>query len=297
MPYSTSSPVTVYRARMAARPADLDALLDAMALLEPPPGSWEDVDTGEAWIEAFSVSEPEARALALRMAEIAESIDGVPRAAVVDALAPQDWTESWKRHFHVLHVTDRIVVRPVWEGYDPAPGEIVIAIEPGMSFGTGLHATTQSCIRFLEQLAKTGDLDRGVVDLGCGSGILAIAARKLGFATVGGYDIDPVCVRDSRRNADLNGLDIPFATGDALAPALPVGDIVVANILAPVLLQAAPALARAVSSRDGHALVLSGILASQYADVKTAFEAQGFHERDTHTLGDWQSGLFTHAIP
>ena len=290
---ATPADVTVYRARMAVRPADLDALLEAMALLEPPPGSWEDVDTGEAWIETFSVSESEAHALAMRMSEIAEAVVGLPHGTVVEALAPQDWTESWKRYFHVLHVTDRVVVRPVWEDYAPAPGELVVAIEPGMSFGTGLHATTQSCIRFLQRLAETGGLDRAVVDMGCGSGILAIAARKLGFATVSGYDFDPLCIKVSRENAALNGLDIPFAVGDALDPVLPAGDIVVTNILAPVLLEAAPALARAVSARDGHALVLAGILDNQYAAVKAAYEAQGLRERDSLLVGEWRSGLFT----
>lgn len=292
-PPAPPADATVYRARMAAAPADLDALLEAMAVLEPAPGAWEDVDTGEAWVEAFSLSETEVHAMAMRMSEIAETVDGRPHGTVVEALAPQDWTESWKRFFHVLHVTDRVVVRPVWENYAPAPGEIVVAIEPGMSFGTGLHATTQSCIRFLQRLAESGGLDRSVVDMGCGSGILAIAARKLGFAAVAGYDFDPLCVKVSRENAALNDLAIPFAEGNALDPVLPAGDIVVANILAPVLLEAAPAFARAVSAHPGHALVLSGILDNQYAAVKAAYEAVGFREAESLLVGEWRSGLFT----
>lgn len=292
-PATIPADVTVYRARMAVNPADLDTLLDAMALLEPPPGSWEDVGTGEAWIEAFSISETEVHALAMQMSEIAESVDGLPHGTTVEALAPQDWTESWKRYFHVIHVTNRIVVRPVWEDYDPAPGEQVISIEPGMSFGTGLHATTQSCIHFLERLSTAGALDRSVVDMGCGSGILAIAARKLGFTTVSGYDVDPLCIKISRENAALNNVDIPFAEGNALDPVLPAGDIVVANILAPILLEAAPAMARAVSTRNGHALVLAGILDNQYPAVKTAYETQGLRERDALLIGEWRTALFT----
>jgi SAM-dependent methyltransferase len=155
------------------------------------------------------------------MAEIAESIDGIPHAAAVEPLAKEDWTESWKRFFHVLHITDRITVRPIWEAYSPAEGEIVIDIEPGMSFGTGIHQTTQSCIKFLQQLSEEGALERSVIDMGCGSGILAIAARKLGFNHVSGYDYDPSAVKTSIENASANGLEIPFYEGDALAPVLP----------------------------------------------------------------------------
>lgn len=284
----------VFRIRMPASPDEIDALLDAMAILEPPPGSFEDVDSGNAWIEAFRTSRREADDFALQIARIAEAVDGKTRAATVEELAREDWTESWKRFFHVLHITDRITIRPAWEEYTANPGEIVIDIEPGMSFGTGIHNTTQSCIRFLQSLAEgPGGTDRAVVDMGCGSGILAIAARKLGFGNVSGYDYDPAAVRIARENAAANGLDIPFAEGNALDPVLPAGDIFVANILAPVLIQAAPAIANAVSAHPRHALVLSGILDSQYGAVRDAYAAHGFHETDTILSGEWRSGLFS----
>lgn len=285
--------IQVYRARMTASPARIDAYLDAMALMDEPPGSWEDVESGEAWIEAYTTSEAEALKTADEMAVIAESVDGKPHFANVAPLPKEDWTESWKRFFHVLHITDRIVVRPIWEPYDATEGEIVIDIEPGMSFGTGIHPTTQSCIRFLQKLAETTPLTHSVIDMGCGSGILAIAARKLGFSTVSGYDYDASAVKTSHENAAANGLNISFEEADALAPVLPAGDIFVANILAPVLLQAAPTIARAVSQAHNHALILSGILDSQYAEIKTAYEAQGFTERASILLGEWRSGHFS----
>ena len=283
----------VFRARLSVNPGEIEGFLDAMSVLEPPPGSWEDVDTGNAWIEAFGTSEKEIRKLALEMSSVAESLDGKPHATVVEPLAKEDWTESWKQFFHVLHITDRITVRPIWEDYAPAAGELVIDIEPGMSFGTGIHPTTQTCIRFLQVLAETGNLDRTVVDMGCGSGILAIAARKLGFDSVSGYDYDASAVRIAAENARANGLDIPFHEGNALSPILPAGDIFVANILAPVLMEAAPANCRAVSTEQDHALILSGILDSQYEAVKAAYVAQGFHERQSILSGEWRSGLFT----
>ena len=282
----------VYRARMSVSPANLDALLEAMYIMDNPTGSWEDVETGEAWIEAFGISLKEVEATAREMAEIAESVDGIPHAADVEPLAKEDWTESWKRFFHVLHITNRITVRPIWEEYSPAEGEIVIDIEPGMSFGTGIHQTTQSCIKLLQQLAEEGSLERSVIDMGCGSGILAIAARKLGFNHVSGYDYDPSAVKTAIENSATNGLKIPFHEGDALAPVLPSADIFVANILAPILLQAASSICDAVSTHKGHALVLSGILDNQYADVKAAYAAQGFIERNSILDGEWRSGLF-----
>jgi len=276
--------------------AHLEAMLDAMYVMDNPPGSWEDVETGEAWIEAFGISEKEVEATAREMAEIAESIDGIPHAAAVEPLAKEDWTESWKRFFHVLHITDRIIVRPIWEPYSPTANEIVIDIEPGMSFGTGIHPTTQSCIKFLQQLAEEGDLERTVIDMGCGDGEDArAAARKLGFDHVSGYDYDPSAVKTSIENATTNDLEIPFHEGDALAPVLPSGDIFVANILAPVLLEAAPTICQAVNNSHGHALVLSGILDTQYADVKAAYSALGFAERASILAGEWHSGLFTRS--
>lgn len=283
----------VFRARMAVSPADIDACLDAMSVLEPPPGSWEDIDSGDAWIEAFGTSEKDMTLLAREISEIAESLDGKPHATRVEPLAKEDWTETWKRFFHVLHITERLTVRPVWEPYAPAEGEIVIDIEPGMSFGTGIHPTTQSCMRFLQRLAEEGTLDRSVVDMGCGSGILAIAARKLGFKSVAGYDYDPSAVRTAAENAKANSLEIPFQEGDALSAVLPPGDIFVANILAPVLLQAAPAVCKAVSAHPHHALVLSGVLDNQYEAVKAVYTAQGFRERESVLVGEWRSGLFT----
>ncbi len=285
--------VQIYRARLAVPPARLDAMLEALSILDNPPGAWEHVETGEAWIEAYGTSSADVAAHADAIAAIAETVDGCPRVAVVEPLPREDWTESWKRFFHVLHVTDRLVVRPVWEPYDAVADEIVIDIEPGMSFGTGLHPTTQACLTFLEQLAARGSAGRAVVDLGCGSGILAIAARKLGFETVSGYDYDPSAVRTARDNAATNGLTIPFAQADVCEPVLPVGDIVVANILASVLIAAAPGIARAVRTTPGHALVLAGILDSQYAEVHAAYAAQGFAERASLRSGEWRSGWFS----
>ncbi|MBO7223330.1 MAG: 50S ribosomal protein L11 methyltransferase, partial [Kiritimatiellae bacterium] len=234
---------------------------------------------------------------AREMADIAESVDGRIHVAQIEALAREDWTESWKKFFHIIHVTDKITIRPIWEEYEASEGELVVDIEPGMSFGTGIHPTTQSCLKFLEQLSSVdGMLDSKVIDMGCGSGILSIAAHKLGYSEVEGYDYDPAAVKVSKENAEHNGLTnkIPFDVADVTAPEpLPRGNVVVANILAVVLIDAAKAIASSVDKSKGqHALILSGILENQYEDVKAAYLAEGFVEKQSIQIGEWKSGLF-----
>ena len=202
--------------------------------------------------------------------------------------------ESWKRFFKTLRVSARVTVRPPWETYEPTRSdEIVVVIEPGMSFGTGLHGTTQACLQFLEKLADEGPGTRSVADFGCGSGILSIAARKLGFRDVLGLDYDVAAVRISGENALANGVgDIVFRPCDVTTDSLPVSDIVVANILAPVLIAAAPRIAGAASRKPDSALILSGILTEQYPDVRAAYLQHGFRECSSRTIAEWTSGLF-----
>ena len=286
----------VWRLRLRTPTHLIDDILDAACLdaaMPNPPGAWEDVETGEAWVEVFGTDEAAMLAAASRLEALARTF-GFDALALVEPLAQEDWTESWKRYFHVIRVSDRVVIRPAWEEYEAKDGEIVIAIEPGMSFGTGLHATTRACVGFIESLSE--ELRRGhprmsVADMGCGSGILAIAARKSGFADVRGFDFDPLAVKVSRENAALNGLpEIPFAVADILAPPLPKADVFVANILAPILEEAAPFVRDAVN--PGGFLILSGILATQYGSVKNVYEKLGFRERETSAEGEWKSGLF-----
>ena len=210
-----------------------------------------------------------------------------------------DWAEVWKRFFHTERISDRIVVRPSWEPYDAQPGERVITLDPGLSFGTGKHATTQGCLQLLDRLAAENPA-RSVLDMGCGSGILAIGAALLGFTDVRGFDNDPDCKTVSEENAAANNVRIPFETDDLTHTHGPA-DIVVANILAPVLIRFAPQVAGSLTHTPHARLILSGILDEQYPAVKTAYEAHGLTEALTLLLGEWRTGLFawerTHVLP
>ncbi len=192
----------------------------------------------------------------------------------LEAVAEQDWVRRTQAQFGPLRITDRLWIVPSWcEPVDPQA--INLELDPGLAFGTGSHPTTRLCLRWLATHLKPG---QSVLDYGCGSGILAIAAAKLGAGTVTGTDVDPQALEASRANAARNGVAAQFALPDALAP--DKVDVVVANILANPLRLLAPLLAARV--RDGGAIVLSGILDAQAAAVSGAY-------RRWFKLGAWGS--------
>ena len=268
-------------------PEAADVLLELLDADAFTPTVWEDIETHTARLEVF-LEQAETVPAVIEQIRQAAALAGLPLDVTQERLAAADWTEAWKRFFHVEHVSERVVIRPSWERYEAAPGEAVVTLDPGMSFGTGKHPTTQACLRFLDALA-TGDLARPVLDMGCGSGILSIAARKLGFTHVRGFDYDPDAVAVARENAALNGEVIPYEVRD-LAANLDQGAVVLANILGPVLISYAAEVACAVL--PGGALIASGILDSLYPEVREAFRKQGLEEQESMLIGEWRTGCF-----
>lgn len=264
-----------------------DALVEVLTEAGWGAAAWEDADKGgltaiEIYLDA--TADPAAAAKALQACSEPFGLRLEIQSAVLPA---QDWAESWKRFFHVTRVSPRLVICPVWEPYGAQPGECVIAMDPGLSFGTGNHATTQACLQFLDQAAAE-DAARDVLDAGCGSGILAIAALKLGFQSARGFDNDPEAVAAAAAMATRNSVDAVFEPGD-VATWSTQADVVVANILAPVLIQHAARLAACVRPGCKGALLFSGVLAVQYPRVVAAFAAQGFTERAVSQRGEWRS--------
>jgi len=200
-------------------------------------------------------------------------------------LVEQDWAEAWKAHFHVHRVGRRTVVVPSWREYEPRPNDVVIALDPGMAFGTGLHPTTELCLEALEEIVRPG---ASVLDLGTGSGILAIAAAKLGAVEVVALDTDAVAVKVARANVAANGLAERIAVARGSLP-LPgeqrAFGVVVANIIARVIAELAPHLAAALAT-DG-TLVASGIIAERETEVQTALAAAGLVVAERRQRGDW----------
>ena len=268
--------------------------------------TWEDREGGPSRIETFIPDDPASPDWAPYASMLCASADeaiallkeacaafGVEATPVVSTVKTEDWAESWKRFFKTIRVSSRLVIRPPWEDYAAAEGERVIVLDPGMSFGTGKHATTQACLQFLDALASE-DASRAVLDIGCGSGILSIAASLLGFANVRGIDNDPDAVRIAAENAAANGAAASFEVCD-LALCQLKAPVVVANVLAVVLEKFAREVSGCVERVKGNALILSGILDTQYDSVRRAYEANGATELRSVLVGEWRTGLFTFA--
>jgi ribosomal protein L11 methyltransferase len=198
-----------------------------------------------------------------------------------------DWAEAWKRHFPVLRVGRRLVIRPTWRRHRPAPDDVVLALDPGMAFGTGLHPTTRLCLAGIEDLADRGAMEgAAVLDVGCGSGILAIAAGKLGATKLLGVDTDPIAVEATIANAARNRLARRIR---ARAGTIPSGegpfDIVLANLIASLLVALAHDLHGEL--RPGGTLLASGIFVDREGDVREALAAAGLEMIGRRDEGEW----------
>ena len=190
------------------------------------------------------------------------------------ALREEKWAVAWKENFKSLRVTPKMVVKPPWDKYARKAGELVIEIDPGMAFGTGTHPTTRMCLQVLERLIPSFAHPPSVLDYGTGSGILAIAAQKLGARDIVAVDIDPAAIRNARKNASANRVhgQIEFRVGAGESLRRRFG-IVVANLLPQEILKAADLLAGRVSL--GGLLILSGILKKQKKEIASAFKIKG----------------------
>ena len=199
----------------------------------------------------------------------------------------EDWASAWKAYFPVLRVGRRIVIRPTWRRHRREAEDVVIAMDPGMAFGTGLHPTTRLCLAALEPLADDGRLTGArVLDVGCGSGILAIAALRLGAASALGVDTDPIAIESTDANARRNGLTRRTrAWVGSLPSGEPPFDVVLANLIAGVLVPLAPALRLEIA--DGGTLLASGIFIDREAEVRAAFAAAGLAVSHRLVEGDW----------
>ena len=211
----------------------------------------------------------------------------------VENMNEEDWANNWKKYFHQMEIGEKLLIKPEWETLEKPTDRIVFDINPGMSFGTGSHYTTQLCLESLEKLVKNGDK---VLDLGCGSGILSIISVLLGAKEAVAVDIDPNAVNIAYQNAEKNGVtkDVyKVYAGNVLADdelsekINDKYDVVVANIVADVIIGLAPKAKEYL--KDGGTFITSGIIEDRIDDVKAALEGIGFSIEQINMRKDWAS--------
>ena len=270
---------------------------------------------------------------AVRRLSDALAVVGCKAKIEIDEVPDEDWKLSYRRHFKTEKIGRRLVTVPVWELDDfrastdaDLRSRIPLVLDPGLAFGTGKHETTKACLEYIDEIMGGNGQGAGngksFLDMGCGSGILSIAAAKLGCSPVYGFDIDEDAVSASRENAAFNGVKVDYrlfalgkgavslddtieaskglypdlalqgrGIGASVAP-FPPSDIVVANILGPLLI----AFADEIASYAKGTLVISGILTELYPEVLSAFNHRGFSEVSRKTIGEWTTGLLENMI-
>jgi ribosomal protein L11 methyltransferase len=277
--------------RLAVRVDRAQAELVLAELIELSPSGVEEVDLGEAIEYAVYGAPGELPALPDLEAAAGGALVSVSTTELAD-----DWSERWKQ-FHVpLVLGDRLVVRPPWEPASTAAIDIVV--DPAQAFGTGAHPTTRLCLELLLELEPESPLPafgapsaqpRGpLLDLGCGSGVLAIVAAKLGFGPVAAVDHDPLSVEATRTNAAVNGVQLEARRVDLRHDPIPTAPTVLANLLRPLLLDYANRLQEPPTT-----LIASGLLRAEADEFATAFVLHGLHEQARRERGDWAALLLT----
>lgn len=214
---------------------------------------------------------------------------GIPYETEIINTADEEWSTAWKKYYKPTPIGERIVIVPSWEHYDKKNGEIIIDMDPGMAFGTGTHETTRLCASLLEKYIKQGDK---MLDIGSGSGILAICGAKLGASSCFACDIDPVAVRTEKENCERNGCDnITCAVSDLLAGVSDEKyDIVTANIVADIIIRLSSDVGRYM--KDGAHIVVSGIISEREPEVDRAMLESGFTKVEALYDGGWCAEVF-----
>lgn len=278
-------------------------------------GQWyefplNDIPEGQAVIKGYFYEDADVEALLRELRPRVEQLkefdidtgDVEYAAALVD---DEDWANAWKQYFKPIRVTETLTIKPTWEAYEPAEGERIIELDPGMAFGTGTHPTTSLCLQTLESVVQGGEV---MIDVGTGSGILAIGACWLGASRVLALDLDPVAVSSATENVKLNGLSdaVEVRLSDLLGVlkqgepsengakqrdgVLPVGvklpvDLVVANILAEIILLFIDDVYRAL--KPGGIYIASGVYKNKEDDVEQGLIRSGFVIAEKRRDQDW----------
>jgi len=289
----------IWRVSVGTTPEAEDAVTEMLSsLLGTTASAYFDVEASTTLVSAFLPSAPVKKVrqqIAAYLEQINEYGINVGPADVHVARVPrEDWAESWKKHFKPMEIGAALLIRPSWSKKPARPNQAVVILDPGLSFGTGQHATTSFCLQELVR-CRFFATAQSFLDIGTGSGILAISAVKLGFRPVEAFDFDPESVRIARANARANRV-LPrlkiFSADVTKLPRRPAKkyDLICANLISTLLIaQQKPIISRL--KRDG-TLVLAGILAAEFERVETAYSSAGLELVASQTEKEWRSGSF-----
>jgi ribosomal protein L11 methyltransferase len=219
-------------------------------------------------------------------------IDTAPAEIIMAKVKREDWSESWKKYFKTIRIGRKLLIKPSWSEEKGRAGQAAVELDPGLSFGTGQHPTTSYCLRQIVDAFKPG---ASLLDIGCGSGILAISAAKLGYAPVEAFDFDPVAVRIAEANMRRNRVERKIKCARKDLTKLPLKsaqkfDVICANLIADLLTDQSNRILNRLA-KNGR-LIVAGILATQFREVQNTYESKGLHLLHTKTEREWQSGLF-----
>jgi len=272
--------------RVALRVTRAQAEIVLAELLELAPSGVEEVDVDANTVEyAVYGSIGELPGLPALRVVAGNALIDVSTTEVAD-----DWAERWREFHKPLVLGRRLSVRPPWE--PPQDTELELVIDPGRAFGTGAHATTRLCLELLLDL----DADESCVDLGCGSGVLAIAAAKLGWPSVLALDYDPLCIEATAENATVNGVALAgIQRFDLRSEPVPAARLVLANLLAPLLALWAGRMRVDGTTEQPGQIIASGLLAAEADDVTLSFARAGYDELRRLQRGEWAALLLTRA--
>jgi ribosomal protein L11 methyltransferase len=290
----------LWRVSVVTTPEAEDPVVALMeSLFGQPPSTYTKAAARETVVTVYISTAPRATLRAQVDAGLRElrslGLDVGPGELLCAKVPREDWKESWKKHFHPIEIGRRLIVKPSWSKRRPGKGQAVVILDPGLSFGTGQHPTTSFCLE--EIVAARSDATRqSFLDIGTGSGILSIAAVKLGYSPVRAFDFDPVAVRVARANARRNRVDnhLRIVRSDLTKQALESKsryDVISANLIDDLLIAERQKILTRL--KPGGKLILAGILTRQFPAVARAFEKEGLRLVSSRIEGEWRSGTFT----
>ncbi len=294
---------TLWRISIATSAEAEEAIIELFGRLFPQPASvWANAETKASVVTVYCTRQAEWNAskrdaLKQGLATIrACGLDTGLGRVEAKSIRREDWAESWKRHFKPIAIGSRLLIKPSWSRRKPVEGQAVVILDPGLSFGTGQHATTSFCLRELTR-SRRAQQSQALLDIGTGSGILAISGAKLGYTQVEAFDFDPDAVASAKANARHNRIEPRIRLHRRDLTKLPFKstrrfDVVCANLTYDLLLAERQRILNRLQP-DG-VLVLAGILQTQFSQVQSAYEKAGMELIRSRLEKSWQSGAFIH---